>query len=140
MNCGKRFLALLGSALLLSAVVPAADPADGRRLSTEEIRRVFADVRDDAELQDAVGTRAVNYWYSNGTFTNEWSNARGSGKVTGRWRAHDNQRCIIITTGLPDRTGKESCGPLFRRGQKIISVSSDGGIHGIHTLSTIDRP
>ena len=94
----------------------------------------------DGQLIPPSDPARVYYWYSDGSFTSEWSNARDSGKVTGRWRPHDNQRCIIITAGLPDRTGKENCGPLFRKGEKIISVNSDGSIHGIHTLSPTDLP
>jgi hypothetical protein len=49
-------------------------------LISEEIREVFADVRDDAKVQDKSGTEAVNYCYANGSFTSQWSNSSGSGK------------------------------------------------------------
>lgn len=115
-----------------------ASLGDAVRLSTEEIKRVFADVRDEAQVQDSAGTRAVNYWYADGRFINEWSSPDGSGRVTGRWRAKDGRRCVLIRSGLPDRIGKEICGPVYRRGQTYLSLNPDGSIHGMHTLAPLD--
>jgi hypothetical protein len=134
---GPWLMAAVSAGAVLTGSMTAADPADADRLSTEEIRQVFANVRDDANVQDSAGTTAVNYWYADGAFTNEWSNQSRAGKVQGRWRAQDDQRCITITVGLPDRIGQEKCSPVFRRGQQYISVNSDGSIHGIHALSPI---
>jgi hypothetical protein len=130
-------VAALSAGIISAGPVSAADPADTRRLSTEEIRQVFSNVRDDADVQDSAGTTAVNYWYADGTFTNEWSNKSGAGTIRGRWRAHNDQRCIVITAGLPDRIGKETCSPVLRRDQHYISINADGSIHGIHTLTPI---
>ena len=110
------------------------------KLNGGEILRTFADVRDDAKVQDAAGTRAVNHWYSDGNFISRWSNGLDSGEVTGTWRIEKNMRCITITAGLPQRVGKERCGPVFRRGSEYLSFNSDGSIHGIHTLSPLTRP
>ncbi len=112
-------------------------PQDTVQLSTQQIREAFADVRDDAKVQDTAGTVAVNYWYANGAFTNQWSNSSGSGEVTGQWRAENNQRCILFESGLPTRIGEEVCAPVYRRGASYLSLNPDGSIHGIHTLSPI---
>lgn len=124
-------------AWMISGISMAADPVDTVRLSTEKIRTVFANVRDDARVQDAVGTIAVNFWYADGSFTNAWSNEHGSGTVQGHWRAQDDKRCIVITAGLADRIGKESCSPVLRRGKEYLSINPDGSIHGIHRLTPI---
>ena len=129
----RRMLIIL--AVVISGISIAADPVGTDRLSTEEIRQVFANVRDDARVQDAAGTTAVNFWYADGSFTNAWSNQHGSGTVQGRWRAQDGKRCIVITAGLPERIGKESCSRVLRRGQEYLSLNPDGSIHGIHTLT-----
>ena len=112
-----------------------AIPLDG-----EEILQAFADVRDDAKVQDAAGTRAVNHWYTDGAFVSLWSNGVDSGEVTGTWRVENDMRCITISTGLPQRVGKESCGAVFRRGSEYLSFNPDGSIHGIHTLSPLKAP
>jgi hypothetical protein len=130
-------VAAVSTGIVLIGPVSAADPVNTQRLSTEKIRQVFSNVRDDAVVKDSAGTTAVNYWHADGTFTNEWSNESGSGTVRGRWRAHNDQRCIVITAGLPDRIGKETCSPVLRRGQHYISINADGSIHGIHSLSSI---
>lgn len=137
----------LGALLMISALSSATDVENGAStiadtipLSTAEIRLMFSDVRDDAEVQDASGTTAVNYWYGDGRFINRWSNDSASGTVTGQWRAVEGKRCIVIVSGLPDRIGKESCAPLYRQGSTILSINSDGGIHGIHRLSPLRQP
>ncbi len=107
-------------------------------LSTDEIRTAFSNVRDDAEVQDSSDTRATNYWYADGTFTNAWRNACGSGEVTGRWWAEDGKRCVVITGGLPDREGVEQCSPVYRHSNTYLSIESDGSIHGVHRLSPIE--
>lgn len=109
--------------------------AGAERLSSAAIVRAFADVRDDAQVQDATDTTAVNHWYADGRFTNRWTNTIGTGEVTGRWRAANDQRCITILSGLPTREGKETCSPVYRRGDTYLSLNSDGSIHGIHKLT-----
>jgi len=110
------------------------------QLNGKEIVKAFGDVRDDARVQDAAGTRAVNHWYADGGFTSHWSSEVDSGKVTGTWRVEKDLRCITIATGLPQRVGKERCGSLFRRGNEYLSFNPDGSIHGIHTLSPLQPP
>lgn len=107
------------------------------QLSGEEILQAFNDVRDDAKVQDAAGTRAVNYWYADGRFVSRWNNAVDSGEVAGTWRVENDLRCITISSGLAQRIGQESCGPVFRRGNTYLSFNPDGSVHGIHTLSPL---
>lgn len=116
---------------------PGEIDSPARQLSGEEILRDFADVQDDARVQDAAGTTAVNHWYADGRFVNRWSNGKDSGEVTGTWRVEKDQRCVTIATGLPEREGQESCGPVFQRGSEYLSFNPDGSIHGIHSLSPL---
>ena len=94
-------------------------------------------MRDRASVQDSAGTTAVNAWYSDGSFVNRWQNGEHSGEVRGRWWARDDKRCIVITAGLPEREGVESCSPLYREGERYFSVNPDGSVHGIHQLSPL---
>ena len=114
--------------------------AETQQLNNQQILDAFADVRDDAEVQDAAGSRAVNYWYASGRFVSAWRNGTSSGEVSGTWQVKNDQRCIVITAGLPERVGKESCNPVFRRGSQYFSFNSDGTVHGIHTLSALQQP
>jgi len=107
------------------------------QLTGKEILEAFANVRDDAEVQDAKKTRAVNQWYSDGRFISRWSNNKDSGEVTGSWRVQGDLRCIIILSGLSKRIGKERCSPVFQSGSKYLSFNPDGSIHGIHVLSPL---
>lgn len=112
-------------------------PPEAMPLSTSEIQCAFSNVRDDALVQDSAGTTAINHWYSNGSFINQWRNEQLSGEVRGRWWAEDDQRCIVITQGLPERSGVKSCTPLYRVGDRYFSVNPDGSVHGIHRLSPL---
>jgi hypothetical protein len=112
-----------------------AELQDSTRLTTEEIVRVFSGARDDAMVQDAAGTSAVNYWCADGTFINTWSNEQDSGRVIGRWRAVNDERCVVIVSGLPEYGAAERCGPILRDGEQYLSVNPDGSIHGVHTLA-----
>jgi hypothetical protein len=137
---GQSIYALSTSAmsgLIVIGSIACAEPQSSVRLTTEEIRQIFSGVRDDAMVQDAAGTSAVNYWCADGTFTNEWSNETGSGQVVGRWRAINDQRCVVIFSGLPDDSDTERCSPILRDGGQYLSVNPDGSIHGVHTLSPI---
>lgn len=107
------------------------------QLTGEEILQAFANVRDDAVVQDKVGTRAVNYWYADGKFISRWSNERGAGDVSGSWRVQNGLRCTTVRTGIPGRMVEESCGAILRSGSNFISLNADGSIHGVHTLSRI---
>ena len=128
------FLSVSFATLLQAADLPEGAVA----LTTTDIQKVFANVKDEAELQDTAGTHATNYWYSNGTFTNAWRNAKGSGEVAGRWWAEGGKRCVLITSGLPGREGVAQCSPVYRRGDHYLSIEPDGRIHGIHLLTPID--
>ncbi|MCR9185469.1 MAG: hypothetical protein NXH81_08740 [Halieaceae bacterium] len=112
-------------------------PANAVQLTSSEIEAAFANVRDNAEVQDGRGGEAVNHWFADGRFTSEWRSAAGRGTVSGYWRAVDDRRCIIIETGLPERAGVEECTPLYRLDNQYISVNAAGTVHGLHTLSPI---
>jgi len=113
--------------------------AGAERLGSDAIVRAFADVRDDAQVQDTAGTSAVNYWYADGRFTNRWTNTSGTGEVGGRWRVANDERCTTILSGLPSRQGKEICAPIYRRGETYLSLNPDGSIHGIHRLTPLTQ-
>ncbi len=120
---------------LALGAITCAELQSGIPLSTDEIREAFSGVRDDAIVQDAEGTRAVNYWCADGTFVSEWSNGSVLGRVAGRWWALDDQRCVVIVSGPEELVDTERCGPVLRSGEQYLSVDPDGSIHGIHTLS-----
>lgn len=125
---------------VLSEPHPQADKqfeetSSKQQLTGEEIKRAFSNVRDDAQVQDAAGTSAVNYWHADGRFINRWSNAAARGEVIGRWRVVGDKRCINIQSGLPEREGKEFCSPIYRAGTDYVTINADGSIHGVHTLS-----
>ena len=117
------------------AVAQPALPADALRLTSSEIVAAFSDVRDEGEVQDGSGGVAVNHWFADGRFRSEWHSAAGTGIVTGRWRAAEDMRCIVIDSGLPEREGAEECTPIYRHGERYISVNPSGTVHGLHTLS-----
>ncbi len=134
---GALALSTAISGLLVAGALADTTPPDSTRLTTGEIAQVFSGVRDDATVQDAAGTSAVNFWCADGTFTNAWSNGTRSGKVVGRWRAFNDERCVVITSGHPEFEDVERCSPILRTGERYLSVNPDGSIHGVHTLSTI---
>ncbi len=107
------------------------------RLSGSDILLTFKNVRDDAEVQNVAGTRAVNYWYANGRFISRWRNVNDAGEVGGVWRVIDDQRCTTIIIETPKYSGKEQCGKIFRQGEKYLSLNPDGSIHGVHSLTPL---
>ncbi|MFK7730112.1 MAG: hypothetical protein AB8B48_00690 [Pseudomonadales bacterium] len=106
-------------------------------LSGEEITRAFSDVRDAAEIQDAAGTTAVNHWHGDGRFLNRWKNAASSGEVTGSWRVVGDLRCVLIRSGLQGAIGKEKCSPVYKAGERYVSINDDGSVHAFHTLTPL---
>lgn len=112
-------------------------PAQARALTTAEIETNFANMRDDAAVQDEKATKAVNFWYADGRFENNWSRADANGRVMGRWWAENNQRCIIIAQGLPELEGQKRCAPVYQYRDVYLSVEADGRVHGVHRLSPI---
>lgn len=111
-----------------------AQPDAAVRLDTDAISRHFSDVCDRAEVQDTDGTVAINHWHADGRLVNQWRNGDTTGRVTGRWYARDNQRCVVILSGLPGADQTPRCGPVFQLGPDFFSLNSDGSIHGIHRL------
>lgn len=112
-------------------------PERGAALSGEDITRAFSDVRDEAEIQDAAGTTAVNHWHSDGRFINRWKNATHSGVVTGSWRVAGDERCVLISSGLEGAIGKEKCSPVYKVGTRYMSVNADGSVHALHKLTPL---
>jgi len=102
------------------------------QLSGEAIARTFADVVDTAIVKDLEHGRATNYWYGDGRFTSEWSSQHGGGMVTGTWHVEDDQRCVTVSSGLPDETAHKTCSPLYQCRDSIVSLNADGSVHGVH--------
>ncbi len=115
----------------------SAPSADEQALNTEQILNTFADVRDDAAIQDSAGSTAVNHWYADGRFINHWQNANDSGTNSGRWSARDNKRCVLIESGMESLVGRERCGSIYRRGSHYVTLNPDGSVHALHSLSPI---
>lgn len=138
MPLGKHALLVPVLAALFPGIT-SAQPEGSIRLSTQEIRQAFANVRDTAQVQDSAGTTATNLWFEDGRLINQWSNGSASGTVTGQWYAENGERCVIIHSGIPKAIGKKKCGPVYRKGSDYISVNADGSIHGIHQLSPMQR-
>lgn len=126
--------------VLFAFIMPAQAEEwdDYQRLTTEQIRQAFAGVRDDASVQDGDGGSAINYWYDNGQFIVHWQTSTQSGVVKGRWYAEDDQRCILIASGLPELEGNTRCGAIYRKDGLYYSVNKNGGVHAIHHLTRID--
>ena len=125
---------------MLLAANALAQPENAMRLSTEAILHNFADVCDNAEVQDAAGTTASNAWHADGRLVNRWSNGERSGTVIGQWSAEDDLRCVVILSGLPDTEGGRRCGPIYRAGNDYFSLNADGSVHGIHRLTPMNAP
>jgi hypothetical protein len=109
------------------------------QLTGEEIRQVFSNVKDIAQVQDLSKTRATNMWLDDGRFTSTWRNENADGIVTGTWYVQDSQRCVSIQTGLPKAARETKCGPIYRQDDRYFSVNSDGSIHGIHQILPLDK-
>lgn len=131
----KRIVSCLRPIPLALVVACSQDSAE--TLDNQAINAAFENVRDQARIQDSKGSTAVNYWYSDGTFTNKWQNSESSGAVSGTWYAKNNQRCVVILQGLDRLKGKTKCGALIREHGVIKSFNADGSVHAIHTLTKI---
>ncbi len=136
------FCILITSALYCCAYNPPNNQnwAGYQRLSGEEILLAFNNVRDDAQVQDAAATIAVNHWHEKGTFVTLWTNQKQSGTVTGQWFVRNDTRCVIIESGLPSFDDEARCGPIYQRDDRYYTVNRDGTVHGIHALSKLPTP
>jgi len=121
------------------APTAVAESTLGTPLSEPQLLNAFANVRDDAAVQDVLQTRAINLWFADGRFISHWKNSQHAGEVHGSWRVKGGRRCITIISGLTDREGDERCSPIYQRGDEYISVNADGTVHGIHKLSPMPR-
>lgn len=141
-----------GMALVLDAAAasikeegPTRDLVGKTRLTSTEITRLFSDVIDRGEVQNERGISAETHWHADGTFVSRWwtqanpaSDANDSGtvkKVTGRWRAEHDLRCVTFDSGTqPDW----SCAEVWLLDDgRILSLNPDGSAHGLHRLSPL---
>ena len=141
-----------GMALVLDAAAasikeegPTRDLVGKTRLTSTEITRLFSDVIDRGEVQNERGISAETHWHADGTFVSQWwtqanpaSDANDSGtvkKVTGRWRAEHDLRCVTFDSGTqPDW----SCAEVWLLDDgRILSLNPDGSAHGLHRLSPL---
>ena len=144
--------AFFGIALVLDAAAasikeegPTRDLVGKTRLTSTEITRLFSDVIDRGEVQNERGISAETHWHADGTFVSRWwtqanpaSDANDSGtvkKVTGRWRAEHDLRCVTFDSGTqPDW----SCAEVWLLDDgRILSLNPDGSAHGLHRLSPL---
>lgn len=123
--------------LVINCGAAAPSYADRLKLSGDQIEQVFANVQDHAMVAGDTGASALNHWYSDGRFISRWKSKTESGEVSGTWRVHNDERCVTIQSGLPDRAGREICSPIYRENDLYISVNPDGSIHGRHRLTPI---
>ncbi len=124
-------------ATIVLAALSACTSNSSNELETQAIQETFSNVKDVAQIQDTKGSTATNYWYADGTFTNEWRNANDSGTVSGTWYAKDNQRCVVIVEGMESIKGQTRCGPIILEGNVFKSFNADGSVHAVHTLTKI---
>ena len=115
------------------------------RLTSTQISGLFSDVIDRGEIQNERGISAETYWHADGTFVSRWwtqenpiSDASDSGavkKVTGRWRAEHDLRCVTFDSGTqPDW----SCAEVWLLDDgRVLSLNPDGSAHGLHWLSPL---
>lgn len=119
---------------LCACGAPSAEPPTCIDLPGAEIRSLFSDVIDRAEVQDGARGRAVNHWCRDGRFTSSWETPRGRGQLEGRWWVEGDLRCVAIEGELPDDGATRRCGPIQRCGDRIGTMNRDGGRHGWHVL------
>ncbi len=137
MSRGKRW-PYLGTILCAVKLGACACAGSGPRyLDTDEIRLRFADVRDQAVLLDAPGTTATNRWYANGRFVSEWRHGERHGRVTGRWYAKADQRCVLIDAAEDAVITEPRCGAISRQGEWLVSHNPDGSPHGRHIIEPL---
>ena len=138
-------LALDAAAASIKEEGPTPDLVGKTRLTSTEITRLFSEVIDRGEVQNERGISAETYWHADGTFVSRWwtqanpaSDANDSGtvkKVTGRWRAEHDLRCVTFDSGTqPDW----SCAEVWLLDDgRILSLNPDGSAHGLHRLSPL---
>ena len=138
-------LVLYASAVSIKEEGRTRDLVGKTRLTSAEIMRLFSDVIDRGEVQNERGISAETHWFADGTFVSRWwaqanpaSDANDSGtvkKVTGRWRAEHDLRCVTFDSGTqPDCSCAEVW--LLENG-RILSLNPDGSADGLHQLSPL---
>ena len=116
------------------------------RLTSTDITRLFSNVIDRGEVQNRRGISAETHWYADGTFVSRWwTEASDTSdpsvedapkqKVTGRWRAERDLRCVTFKVGgQPDW----SCAEVWLLADgRVLSLNPDGSVHGLHRLSPL---
>ena len=111
------------------------------RLATDQITEMFSNVIDRGEVQDGRGISAETHWFADGTFVSRWwTEASDTSvedapkqKVTGRWRAERDLRCVTFKVG-----GDWSCAEVWLLADgRVLSLNPDGSVHGLHRLSPL---
>ena len=142
--CGIA-VALGATAESISEEVLTRDLVGKTRLTSTEITRLFSNVIDRGEVQSERGISAETHWYTDGTFVSRWwtqenpaSDASNSGalkKVSGRWRAERDLRCVTFNTGTQSDW---LCAEVWLLDDgRILSLNPDGSAHGLHRLSPL---
>jgi predicted amidohydrolase YtcJ len=116
------------------------DLARCETMSGAAIEHAFADVVDSAEVRDIEDGEAKNHWFADGRFTSEWSGAGSRGRVAGTWHIEGDQRCVTIGSGIADAEDHETCSPIYKCGDTMVSVNPDGTIHGVHHVDKLQAP
>lgn len=114
--------------------------AEPIRLSTSEILETFSDTLDRGAVQTDDGIAAETRWLSSGGFETRWWRETGEAPkinvVSGRWKAENNERCILFQG---NSEGEWQCTPVFQRADgAIISLNEDGSVHGVHQVAPLE--
>ena len=110
--------------------------AGGKKLSADEITKIFSDVREDYVAVDIPGVTAVAEWKSDGTMKADWKSKNDAGSVKGVWYVKSDERCIKYSEKSPGGPEVE-CASIYQTGNNYTSINPDGSVHGTHTLSPL---
>ncbi len=114
--------------------------AEAVQLSTFEILETFSDTLDHGVVQAEDSIYAETRWLSSGGFETRWWRETGEAPkinvVSGRWKAEDNERCVLFQG---NSEGEWQCTPVFQRADgAIISLNGDGSVHGVHQIAPLE--
>lgn len=110
------------------------------QLSTSELLETFSDTLDSGAVQSKRGISAETRWLSNGRFETRWWRETGEAPkinaVSGRWKAENNERCVLFDTASESEW---QCTAVLQRADgAIISLNADGSVHGIHQIAPLE--
>jgi hypothetical protein len=115
----------------------------GFLLSTDQILKTFSDTLDRGVVQGGSGISAETRWYASGRFETRWWRREDGddapekvNRVTGRWMAQNNQRCVVFDYA-PDEPWQ--CASVFQSDEgRLVSLNPDGSVHGIHQIAPLE--